>query len=98
MSSIKTLIKNGAGVNELSSCDLSPLHLAAFAGNKKAVKTLLKRGANINVMNLAKKRTPLFGAIFKNHIEIACLLLERGSDPNLKDVDGDTSLFHARQN
>ena len=55
MSSIKTLIKNGAGVNELSSCDLSPLHLAAFAGNKKAVKTLLKCSANINDMNLAKK-------------------------------------------
>ena len=46
---------DGTDVNDLSSSGLSPLHLAAFAENKKAVKTLLKRGANINVMNLAKK-------------------------------------------
>ena len=95
MSSIKTLIKNGADVNDLSSCDLSPLHLAAFAGNENAVKILLKHGANINVLNSAKTGTPLFGAILKNHIEIARLLLEKGSDPNLKVVDGDTSLTYA---
>ena len=55
----------------------------------------MKHGANNNVLQFAKRRTPLFGALFKNNIQIVRLLLENGSDPNLKDVDGNTSLTHA---
>lgn len=80
---ILTLLKAGAKVNTADKNDNTPLHYAAFNGNKGAVEELVKRGAAIDALN-NEKATALWNAVYHKHEEIVLLLLDKNADYNVK--------------
>jgi ankyrin repeat protein len=57
---------------------------ASEKGDIEAVKSLLKKGAFIHAQD-REGRCPLVAAAYKNHLEIADLLIAAGADINMKD-------------
>merc|ERR1712087_843021 len=82
----------------------TPLHVAVDApmfesglvNQPKTVSKLLDAGALVNFQDLRSNNlTPLFIASQWGFVNIVSILLERGADPFLTDVDGRTALDHA---
>jgi ankyrin repeat protein len=72
-----------------------PLHNAAIAGAYEAAQALLEYGADVNSQSNPRQETPLLLACRFNHINVVKLLLEKGADISLCDVDGNTALDDA---
>lgn len=71
------------------------IHLAVQAGNLSAVRAFLKHGTDINLRD-DKNHTPLYTAVFWEHIEIARFLIEEGADINPQSISiGHTPLHIA---
>lgn len=83
------------------TCNLTPLHVAAYEGNVACVKLLLDRGAGVNAKaefwkgNSRHPETPLHYAASENNLEVARLLLDRGADVNAKGTFDITPLHVA---
>jgi ankyrin repeat protein/L-ascorbate metabolism protein UlaG (beta-lactamase superfamily) len=90
------LILNGAEVNppactHTGSClcgppYMTPLHMAAQAGQPAMVRNLLSSGAKINLRN-ENGYTPLMLAVKRGNLETVKLLTEKGAFLNVKDKD-----------
>ena len=63
---------------------LTPLHVAAWAGNKKMVQRLLAEGANVNA-ETNWGETPLHHAVYFGHTEVCELLLAAGAQSQHED-------------
>ncbi len=61
------------------------LHQASSSGDVNALKALLDKGAYVNTVS--EGYSPLFLAIHDGHTEAVRLLLERGANPNLTDIN-----------
>jgi hypothetical protein len=89
---VKTLLGQGANVNERGGCGLweiggdfgaTPLLCAALHGNLDTVKELIAHGADVNAKaNGAYSfgKTPLTAAAHARHTGITKLLIEKGAD------------------
>ena len=103
LNSIPLLVENGVNVNEKNSfgdTTLSCVLQLARSPNSamEITKLLLKLGADINLKN-DKFETPLQIACSVNLDKVAELLLEHGSQPNVKNAhDSYSPLHHAGQN
>lgn len=78
--------------------DLSPdraLVQACLNGDAKGIDAALARGARLETRHGERGLTPLMLAIYRDHITIAKLLLERGADPNASNLHGHTPLIMA---
>jgi ankyrin repeat protein len=75
--------------------DLTPLVLAARAGDATRVRALLASGADIEGRVGVNGWTPLMHAIHKDHPDVALLLLELGADSNARANRGTTPLMLA---
>lgn len=75
---VKTLLDQGANVNEDTYGAVCPLFRAAENGNTEMVSLMLDRGANIDI-NL-KGRTPLFCAVSSGKFDTAKYLVDRGAN------------------
>ena len=73
-----------------SAPDIS-IQEAAEAGNIQGIKQHIAAGTDVNVKNFYNY-TPLHGATFNGHKEIAELLIANGADLNAKDDGGKTPL------
>ena len=69
----------------------SPLHWAAYKGHYEMVKMLIEKGAD--VQGHKEYASPLFWAVRYNRADIAKLLLDNGADINLRNTQGQSSLF-----
>lgn len=74
----------------------TPLHKAAYKGEKEAVAELLE-DATANPVNCrgAQNRTPLHRAVGKGHNEVVSLLIEKKADLGLVDSGGLAALHWA---
>ena len=99
---VKSLLKHGAGVNELDgSFELSALAIAVQENNLGMAKLLLEHGADTNISSIdCALCVPLFIAIKNDNFEIVKLLLENGDDiemqANIDEMDTlGTPLYYA---
>jgi len=77
-----------------SSKNDEELFSAAAAGDVRRVEQSIADGANVDAIG-ALKRTPLFAAAFCDRPAVATLLIDKGSQVNLKDANGMSSLHAA---
>jgi len=71
----------------------TPLMFAARIGDIATTKLLIDRGVEINDTHL-EEGTALVIASAGGHEDLAILLLDRGADPNLSDINGITPLHY----
>jgi ankyrin repeat protein len=76
--------------------DIMPLLDAALAGDVAGVEEALAAGIDVNA--LLDGQTALHMAADEGHAEVVRLLLQRGADPFLRDLDGYTARWLALEN
>ncbi len=89
---VKVLLDKGA---EFSKKDYNLLHHASALGDLELVKKLVPL-VDINSKD-KDLLTPLHYAIWNKHINVAKYLLEKGADPEAKDLWGQTPKDYAKQ-
>ena len=90
---VKLLLKLGADPNYQSGNRWTPLIAAANDGRSRIVEILLDAGADPNKQD-TKGQGPLHHLCFcprKSAAEVAKLLISRGADPLLKNLEGHTA-------
>jgi len=81
-------------VNSHASDGFTPLGLAVFFGQPRAVHVLLDAGADVNLASRdSMKVTPLASASAARQLEIARTLIEHGADVNAR-ASGDFTPLH----
>jgi uncharacterized protein len=92
------LTQEGA-VNSRAYDGWTPLHLAAFFGQRDAAERLLAAGASIDAVSTnSLANTPLHAATAGGRTDVALLLIERGADVDAKDAGRHTPLHIAAEN
>ncbi|MEE9292910.1 MAG: ankyrin repeat domain-containing protein [Acidobacteriota bacterium] len=88
--------RDSALINTYSHDGWTPLHLAAFFGQRETVEMLLDRGADVNARShnqkFGKENTPLHAAAANHHTKTAELLMNRGAEIDARDGSGFTPL------
>ena len=82
---LSLLLEHGADVEDRGMV-WSPLLLASSEGNVETGQCLLDHGANINARNNLGE-TPLFRAVFNEHVEFARMLLINKRMASINDLD-----------
>ncbi|XP_020903271.1 transient receptor potential cation channel subfamily A member 1, partial [Exaiptasia diaphana] len=82
----KILLVNAEGI--------TPLHQAALSNSHGIAEILINNGADVNART-NENRTPLMFAAKRGGVDTVRLLLEKGADPTLKDIDGRTAVYDA---
>ena len=90
---VRKMVEAGQDVNV--QAPVSPLMVAAAKGDLDIVKYLLDRGAQINAQAQINRKTALHMAVEFGQVKAAGLLLDRGADIELMDIDGYTPLWGA---
>ncbi len=87
-------LNEGADVNKKDEQGQTPLHHAAYGGQKEVTEVLLERGAKVNAKD-DEGRTPLHLASKNGHAPLVDLLLAQRAQVNSRDKKGRTPLHHA---
>lgn len=102
----KALIAAGVDVDDVIDGGWTALHEAVLNNNIGVCRELIKAGSNINALYESSDNDcmgvegrdsacqPLSLAVFREHDEIACLLIAIGADPNCDLYIGAATLFH----
>lgn len=85
---VRSLMDRGVDVNGADDSGQTALHFCADRGELEGVQILLET-ANVNAID-SDGISVLLAAVIAEHVEVARLLLERGAQPDLADIDGDT--------
>lgn len=99
---VQAILDAGGDVDIRNKCDStghigeSALHCAAFWGRDAIARRLIKAGADVNALT-DRKSTPLHDAARMTNVEVVCLLLKNGADPNGRDKDHKTPLDWCRE-
>ncbi|XP_030047623.1 ankyrin repeat domain-containing protein 50 [Microcaecilia unicolor] len=92
--SIRTLLDNGASVNQTDSNGRTLLANAAYSGNLDVVNLLISRGSDLEIED-AHGQTSLTLAARQGHTKVVNCLIGCGSNINHTDHDGWTALRSA---
>ncbi|XP_066575943.1 ankyrin repeat domain-containing protein 50 [Amia ocellicauda] len=92
--SIRTLLDNGASVNQRDSSGRTLLANAAYSGNLDVVNLLISRGANLEIED-SHGQTALTLAARQGHTKVVNCLIGCGANINHTDHDGWTALRSA---
>ncbi|MGB7922728.1 MAG: ankyrin repeat domain-containing protein [Pyrinomonadaceae bacterium] len=94
VTSINSLIAEGADVDARSEDGWTPLMLATIKGHTEVVLALLKQGADVNARN-KKGWTALMFAVSMGDLETMRALLAGRAEIDARDNDGKTALMQA---
>lgn len=95
---LELVLADQEAVNSFAYDGWTPLHLAAFFGQREASERLLAAGADMGAISRnSLKNTPLHAAVAGGHVDVALLLIERGAAVNVADVGGHTPLHIAAE-
>ncbi|HEX4951987.1 MAG TPA: PQQ-binding-like beta-propeller repeat protein [Thermoanaerobaculia bacterium] len=83
---VRSLLARGAEVDAPFRAGGTALLFAAQKGHREVVEALLAAGANVHAREEVNGWGVLLWASFGGHCELLPLLLERGADPNLRDL------------
>jgi uncharacterized protein len=94
------LEKDPTAANAWSPDGFSPLALAIFGGQERALRMLLEHGADVEALSRHPtiRVRPLQTAAFVRDASLGRLLLEAGADPNGTAEGGFTALHSSAQN
>ena len=84
--------------DEIHQCfwdDMTPLHVAAYAGHYSSTERLLKAGANVDARTKYKHLTPLHIAAEQGHAGIVKILLANKADPHARSSSGSTPFYRS---
>jgi ankyrin repeat protein len=73
------------------------LHWACDRGYLDIVQLLVKRKAKLDIQD-SEGNTPLHFASMTGHREIYCYLIEQGSDPHLRNKEGESAIENKHSN
>ena len=90
---VEVLLQMGARPNV---GNWSPLHEAALVGDVASARLLLQNKADPNRTERSNGGTPLHVACFQGQTEIAKMLIKAGAKLNVRDKEGFTPLFQAK--
>ena len=90
----ENLILTGAKPDIQTRRGRSALHYASENGHEEIVALLITSGAQVDLPN-KWGRTALHYAASKHRVNCLKILIKKGADPNKRDVDRQTSLYHA---
>lgn len=85
----------GAEMHHVFWDDMTPLHVAAYAGHYSSTERLLKAGANVDARTDRKRLTPLHIAAERGHAHIVKILLANKADPHARSRSGSTPLYRS---
>lgn len=92
---VRTLLKQGADVNQPQGDGMTALHWAAAGGHADLLETLLYAGANVRATTRLGSYTALHVASQAGHAAIITTLLKAGADVNAPTATGATPLMQA---
>lgn len=92
---VRSLLVEGADVNEAQGDGMTALHWAALNGDAELAEMLFYAGANVNAATRLGAYTPLFLAAKSGSAPIVKKLLEDGADVNVAASTGTTPLMLA---
>lgn len=86
---LAALIRAGANVNHQGNeFQFTPLHFAVLQGSLSMIQTLVQAGARLNLVD-HRDQHALFDAVKSMDLQIIEYLIEAGSDPTLRDYQGE---------
>lgn len=91
---VKTLIADGANVNELDPNGDAPLVMASYLGHTAIVQLLLDAGADVTAVDPGMKATALHAAAYAGRTEAAALLIQYGIDINRQGPKNGYTALH----
>ena len=94
---IKILVAAGADVNALDGDGFGALHIAAF--NKKCpeqMRYLIEHDADVDLKSRNKEVTPILVALSMGYVDGIAVLLEKGCDIDICDIDGSLVLHQSK--
>ena len=95
VTTVRTLLQEGADVNAAQGDGMTALHWAARHDNVELARMLLYAGANLRATTRIGGYTPLLLAGLAGRAAMLDLLLEAGADPNTATTTGATALHLA---
>eukprot|EP00051_Salpingoeca_urceolata_P028167 m.485374 g.485374 ORF g.485374 m.485374 type:complete len:609 (+) comp23794_c0_seq1:61-1887(+) len=95
---VKPLIEEKmTDVNIRDKENITCLHWAAINNRIPLVQFLLEKGAEVDSLGGELMASPLQWATRQGHLEMVVLLIQRGADPSIRDIQGFNSLHLAAQ-
>jgi len=98
VASVRSLLSDGADINEFDDLGHTPLHYAAAAEHLETVKLLLQSGADVNARNEPTAgNTPLREIAATCSLQMAELLVHAGANPAIPGWMQLTALDQAKK-